>query len=265
MRPSINLSSNIKTSGGDGSLENPYMIEGDISAPTNNVTKLNERVSGEYVDFNGETYRIVSIENNITKITKLDYLKSGTTPITKKFSSSDSLIKYGSGTSSDYWDYYLNNDWYNSISESPINYKGMIVKGDWYLGMYPDNVSYKATICTDETINQPIKNCTKLTGTDSYGALVYNGYVGLGRAGEMFASMMGKGYKDTTTLLWTITPYSSPYSSDVRFVSIAGTLGVSPPGSYSGGARPSINLSSNIVITSGLGTVDSPFEITLAS
>ena len=137
----------------------------------------------------------------------------------------------------------------------------MIVEGTYYLGWYPDNVSYKQTIC-DETITgnllKPINGenaCTRINDISK----LYEGYVGLGRVGEMFTSQQGTGYSNNE-YMWTITPYSSSY---VRRVNNFGELYLASPSS-SLGARPSINLSSNIVITDGDGTINRPFEINFA-
>src|SRR5699024_10282259 len=100
------------------------------------------RVSGEYVKFDGELYRIVGIENNITKINKMDYVRDESNAvITKDFSSSKTYVN---GNSDTYWDYYLNNTWYNSISET---YKNMLVAGTYYLGTVSYGGSYKGAIC----------------------------------------------------------------------------------------------------------------------
>ena len=101
---------------------------------------LNTRQSGEYVNFDGELYRIVGIENNTTKLNKMDYVRDESDAVIEKnFSSS---ITFSSGNSDTYWDYYLNNTWYNSISET---YKNMLVEGTYYLGRTRSN--YKGAIC----------------------------------------------------------------------------------------------------------------------
>ena len=85
-RPSINLKSGIQLSGGSGTKANPYTILGDKEEVTIGTTLLNTRSSGEYVKFNNELYRIVSIENEITKINKNDYIRdTSNNVLTKKF------------------------------------------------------------------------------------------------------------------------------------------------------------------------------------
>ena len=243
-RPSINLQSGITINGGTGTSDDPYTISGDKGTVTANTTFLNTRQSGEYVNFDGELYRIVGIENNTTKLNKMDYVKDESdTVIEKNFSS---RTTFGSGTSDTYWDYYLNNTWYNSINET---YKNMLVAGTYYSGTTSNN--YKGAICATASNTVTTANCAKTTS-------IWTGYVGLPRYGEMFASQQGSGYS-TSEYMWLITPYSS---SLVWYVYSNG-YALSDPPSDAFGARPSINLSSAVKITGGTGLKNDPFEISM--
>ena len=250
-RPSINLKSNIQLSGGSGTKDDPYTISGDKEQPTINATLLNTRTVGEYVAFDedGDTstkelYRIVGIEDEKTKLNKNDYIKSGTATLSKMFSTNTT---YGSGNSDDYWDYYLNNTWYNSLAS-----KSMLDKGTYYIKQTSYGTSYKNSLCdTDNTI-ETTKTCTKTTS-------VWNtGYVGLPRYGEMFASQQGNGYSSSSSI-WLITPSSF---SHIWYIYYEGDASDISP-SDTNGARPSINLKSNIVITGGSGTKSDPYTIAL--
>ena len=250
VRPSINLKSNIQLSGGSGTKDDPYTISGDREQPTINTTLLNTRTVGEYVVFDedGDTltkelYRIVGIEDGKIKLNKNDYVKSGTTTLTKKFSTNTT---YGNGTSDDYWDYYLNNTWYNSLASN-----SMLDKGTYYIKVISSGF-YKNFLCNTNNTTETTKDCVKTT------SIWNSGYVGLPRYGEMFASQQGNGYNSSSTI-WLITPYSS---SNVWSVSSLGHAGSSNP-SNTFGVRPSINLKSNIVITGGSGTKSNPFTIAL--
>ena len=247
-RPSINLKSNIQLTGGDGDKYNPYKIAGDREDVMPNTTYLNTRSIGEYVVFDedGDTstkeiYRIVGIEDGKTKLNKNDYIKNGNITLKKKFSTNKT---YGSGTSDDYWDYYLNNTWYNSLAQ-----KSMLDKGTYYIKAMSAG-SYKDSLCNKNNTTETTKNCVKTTN-------IWNtGYVGLPRYGEMFASQQGNGYGSSSNI-WLITPNSSSY---VWYVHSSGHGSYLNP-SNSGGARPSIYLKSNIVITGGDGTKSNPFTI----
>ena len=250
VRPSINLKSNIQLSGGSGTKDDPYTISGDREQPTINTTLLNTRTVGEYVVFDedGDTltkelYRIVGIEDGKIKLNKNDYVKSGTTTLTKKFSTNTT---YGNGTSDDYWDYYLNNTWYNSLASN-----SMLDKGTYYIKVM-SSVFYKNFLCNTNNTTETTKDCVKTT------SIWNSGYVGLPRYGEMFASQQGNGY-NSSSIIWLITPYSS---SNVWNVGNNGYASDYDP-SITLGVRPSINLKSNIVITGGSGTKSNPFTIAL--
>ena len=252
-RPSINLKSNIQLSGGSGTKDDPYTISGDKEQSTINTTLLNTRTIGEYVIFDedGDTstkelYRIVGIENEKVKLNKNDYIKSETTTVTKKFSTSTS---YGNGTSDDYWDYYLNNTWYNSLNSLA---KSMLESGTYYIKAMSSG-SYKNSLCDTNNTTETTKSCTKTTST-------WSGLVGLPRYGEMFASQQGDG-SNSSSGIWLITPYSSSYIWYVYYHGYADSN--NPSNTY--GTRPSINLKSNIVITGGSGTKSNPFTISLKS
>ena len=244
-RPSINLQSGITINGGTGTSDDPYTISGDKG--TANTTFLNTRQSGEYVNFDGELYRIVGIENNTTKLNKMDYVRDESDAvIEKKFSSSTT---FGSGDSDIYWDYYLNNTWYNSINET---YKNMLVEETYYLGTVGSVRNYKSSICVTASNTITTTDCEKTSS-------IWTGYVGLPRYGEMFASQQGSSYS-SSEYMWLITPYSS---SNVWHVYNNGNANSRNASSNASGARPSINLSSAVKITGGTGLKNDPFEISL--
>ena len=251
VRPVVVLKSNIQLSGGSGTKDDPYTISGDKEQPTINTTLLNTRTIGEYVVFDEdgststkEIYRIVSIEDGKTKLNKNDYIKSETTTLTKQFSASTT---YGSGTSDDYWDYYLNNIWYNSLAS-----KSMLDKGTYYIKQVSTGTSYKNSLCNTNDTTETTKSCTKTT------SIWNSGYVGLPRYGEMFASQQGNGHNSSSDMS-LITPYNS---SNVWYVYHLGS-GYGHDPSNTSVVRPMVFLKSNVVITGGDGTKTNPFTIAL--
>ena len=244
-RPSINLKSGIQLSGGSGTETDPYTIAGDKEEVTPGTTLLNTRSSGEYVNFNNELYRIVSIENNITKINKNDYVRdTSNILLNKKFSTS---VAYGGGTTDDYWDYYLNNTWYNALDST---YQNMIVESIYYIPEVSLGSSYKIAICATVSNTITTKDCEKTSNT-------WIGLVGLPRYGEMFASQQSVFYSSSP--MWLMNPCST-LDSYVWEFNYSGSLFYANPSKINGG-RPSINLKSSIKITGGKGTKDNPFEI----
>ena len=251
VRPVVVLKSNIQLSGGSGTKDDPYTISGDKEQPTINTTLLNTRTVGEYVVFDEdgststkEIYRIVSIEDGKTKLNKNDYIKSETTTLTKQFSASTT---YGSGTSDDYWDYYLNNIWYNSLASID-----MLDKGTYYIKQVSRGTSYKNSLCNTNDTTETTKSCTKTT------SIWNSGYVGLPRYGEMFASQQGNGHNSSSDMS-LITPYNS---SNVWYVYHLGS-GYGHDPSNTSVVRPMVFLKSNVVITGGDGTKTNPFTIAL--
>ena len=253
IRPVVSLLSSIKFTSGNGTKTNPYHISGDKEDITANTTLLNTRNSGEYVKIDNELYRISSINNNITKVIKDTYISSSGTSLTKKFSTT---YKYGDGSTVDYWNYYLNNTWYNSLSV-----KSLITSGTFYINyveggqgifienneIISDSLNYKDGICSAVNTTDTIKNCTKTTNT-------WSGNIGLPRYGEMFASLRDENTSD----FYLITPFDSS-----KVWSISGTSSVSynidPSTSLS--ATPMFNLSASTKITGGTGLPDDPFTI----
>ncbi|HIS38487.1 MAG TPA: hypothetical protein IAB45_03145, partial [Candidatus Onthousia faecavium] len=116
----------------------------------------------------------------------------------------------------------------------------------WYLGTVGSGASYKLAKYTNETDNILTSSVTTAK-------------VGLLRMGELMAGQFDR-YGNNTNY-WTLTPYSS---SIVRTVNRYGDAHyVTPSRAY--GVRPSINLKSNVQIVNGDGTLNSPFELHLAT
>ena len=243
VRPSINLKSSVKIVDGDGTIDNPYRLNGDNDTNLSG-TLLNTRYSGEYIKFGNEEnnlYRIVSHETTgLTKITSAEPLKSSSEFIKSAFdrngnanySSSNTIGKFLNG-------YYLT----NYVDSS---YSSMIEESTtWYLGTVGSGVSYKLAKYTDTNMSGYAKST--------------NAKVGLLRLGELMSGQFDR-YGNNTSY-WTLTPYSS---SRVRYVFNYGdAVGSSPSNTV--GVRPSINLKSNVQIVNGEGTLISPFEIQLGS
>ena len=240
-RPSINLKSAVKIIDGDGTVDNPYRIQGDNDNPTGAL--LSARYSGEYVSFGtGENnlYRIVSHENGTgTKITSAIPLKDSGNYKEMKFGSKVTFSKdntIGTFLNGDYLTSgtYLTSDQENMIEDNTTWYLGTVGYGNYKLAKYQDATS---------------SNLTTSTTTAK---------VGLLRLGELMAGQFDKW--SITTDYWTLTPYSA---SDVSIVNFTGdtTYNISPTKAY--GPRPAMNLKSNVIITGGNGTKNSPFQIKL--
>ena len=245
VRPSINLKSSVRIVDGNGTIENPYRLEGDNDTNLSG-TLLSSRYSGEYIRFGNDEnnlYRIVSHETSgLTKITSAEPLKNSGTFITSAFGSSISEVNYstnsviGTFLNGEYLTNYVGNAYSDMIEDSTT----------WYLGTVGSSDSYKLAKYTDTNMSSTVSTTT-------------NAKVGLLRMGELMAGQFDR-YGNNTTY-WTLTPYST---SRVRYVNYTGgAIYNTPTRSY--GVRPSVNLKSNVEITSGTGVKSDPFVLTLGS
>ena len=242
VRPSINLKSSVKIVDGDGTIDNPYRLNGDNDTNLSG-TLLSSRYSGEYIRFGNDEnnlYRIVSHETKgLTKITSAEPLKSSGTFITSAFGSNTSF------SSSNTIGAFLNGDYLTNYVDS--SYSSMIEDNTtWYLGTVGSGTSYKLAKYTD----------TNMSGY----ATSTNAKVGLLRLGELMSGQFDRDGNNTN--YWTLTSYST---SRVGCVYNYGNANSTSPSFSAYGVRPSINLKSNVQIVNGDGTLNSPFEIQLGS
>ena len=249
VRPSVNLKSTIQIDSGSGTQSDPYILKGDTQETIAGTTLLSTRYSGEYVTFNNELYRIVGVENGLTKITAVDKPSSLTN---NKFHSATGVTSFANASiKTDLETYYQglkasNETAFNMIQPNTTWYLGGVGSGDSF-----GNYHYKASICASIDASVSMNSCTsKATSTTAS--------IALPRVGEMFTSQITRGTKDS---FWTLTPLSALYY--VRYVQHNGDL-VGYDSIYAYGARPSMYLKSTIKIASGNtgnGTYEYPYQI----
>ena len=250
VRPSINLKFNIKIVGGNGTVDDPYRLEGDNDTVVSG-TLLNTRYSGEYLTFGmGENnlYRIVSHETEgLTKIVSAGPLKDYGTFKSSAFGNNatfSSTNTIGTFLNGEYLKNYVGNMYDNMIEDNTI----------WYLGTVADGQNYRLAKYKDVNMSSLTSNTTTAkVGLLRLGELM-SGYF------ERFSVKGGSDITGLTTDYWTLTPTST---TEVRYVYRSGhALGKDP--STSLGIKPSLNLKSNVIITGGDGTKENPFQIELA-
>ena len=250
IRPMIYLNKNVSLTG-SGTKNNPYRIVGDIKN-ANSGEMLNTRISGEYVLFDNDLYRIIDIYDNHTKLMRVDYLRDSSNKKIEKHISRTIVYGSSSNTQSDeWWDNYLINIWYPSISN---NYRNMIVPGTYYMGEYSNNTHYKNTICTNQNLDIiKTKDCNKYNDNNH----VYVGNVGLIRIGEMF-SAQHLDFESYPPSMWTISPFD--YQEN-RIIHESNTLWRHKTWGGFHVVHPTIYLKENIKIISGNGMSNNPFII----
>ena len=242
IRPSINLKPEIKIVAGDGTEENPYRLMGDNDTNLSG-TKLNTRYSGEYIRFGiGENnlYRIVSHETEgLTKITSSEQLKENNA--FKTISFGDTSYYSISNTIGS----FLNGEYLNSGTYLTSEQVNMIEDNTtWYLGRTGNGSSYKLAKHAGTTGSTLTSNTTTAK-------------VGLLRLGELMASQFNS--SNSNPYYWLL---NSANDGAVNYIYPNG-------GGYNSrienwnAIKPSLNLKSNVIITSGTGTKEDPFEIVL--
>ena len=245
IRPSINLKPGVKIVDGNGTVDNPYRLEGDNDK--NLVgTLLNTRYSGEYIRFGtaeNNLYQIVSHENGKgTKITSAEPLKSGGTFLTTSFGDNTNFSRDNTiGT-------FLNNDYLNTGNDylTALDIAMIEDATTWYLGIVGSGASYKLAKYTNTIDNILISN-------------VVTEKVGLLRLGELMAGQFNSYLNNIS--YWTLSLYNN--STSVRRVDQLG-YGTNDSFSYVFGIKPALNLKQNVIITGGDGTKEDPFSIELA-
>ena len=267
IKPVIYLKSNSIFSGGNGSLNNPYIIlTGKEYGKINDF--INERIVGEYITFDGDTsqnkYRIVAFEtmNNetVTKIVSDNFAGNG------RFSDNSNTNVYGK-----YWTnqsgcvYYSLQTVLNNMSFP--NKNSILVNGKYYMGSVSttNGANYKLGVCAQETTDT-IKNCSTTN--------VQNGNfkIGLLRYGEIFSAprierLIELHSYDSPygfpSIIYLITPGSSGYVWSINYGEYGG---VTANATYGPSVElPSFHVASNVRIidNTGNGTLEHPYVVGL--
>ena len=280
--------------GTDGLEQITHTIDNTLQVDNKFATEYRYRggdsVVKNYVTFNNETWRIIGIiptedtsgkvENRfkIIKDESIGNMKwnSCTTSDGKKCDNTDKYLNDWTGATSNI---YLNNDYYNTLSTDA---KNMIGTTKYYLG------GYRATNITTDTIWQyERKNEENKTGY-YYGtnpvmqndankkiAIMYASDYGYAASKECTSNLASYGYSTNckTTNNWLdksqgtwFLPQRSDYSNTAFIVYSSGVVdnNNNNVGSYGYAVRPVLSLSSNVKISSGNGTSEQPYQLSIS-
>lgn len=218
IRPVMTIKNSTLVISGDGTKSNPYKIEKDKMPST-----VYEANVGSFISYGGYTWKIIEKDETKTKLALNGYLTSGSDSkeVTNIFGKS---VKYSADKKGSLG-YYLNNDFYNTLSD-----KSLLVKDKWYNGKFTSLNSYSYLDCYKSS---------------------FNGYVGVLKIGDMFLNE----YEDSFTmtgaygddkLIYTVSKNNSLYAD---FVSNKHKI------------RPAIYIKSDSNINSGDGSSENPYEI----
>ncbi len=248
IRPAVKIKPDIQLFSGEGTIDSPYRLVHDESKVENGSTLLSTRYSGEYVKLNNTLYRLVGVENGLTKVTAVDIPES---LVNVQFNTTFG-IDFSSASIQEKLNAY-----YQSFDEQS---KRLVEENTtWYQAYGEPYPSYKTTICKTVDVHTSASDCERYT--DSYVAI---STIGLPRVGEMFSSHITRGEKQN---FWTLSVYHGRetettlvylYQLGVLYDDYAQATKIS--------ARPSMYLKQNVVISStntGDGTYEHPYDIEL--
>ena len=120
IKPIVTLKANIMLISGDGTKNNPYIIKED------NKTLISEALTGEYIKYNDQLWRVLSVSDKSLSALKVECLKSN-----------DECLKYKFGSNINFLNSniykYLNTTYYTSLENNDF-----LVKDLFYNGTYVD-------------------------------------------------------------------------------------------------------------------------------
>ena len=168
IRPTITLKSNSKSIAGDGTIDNPYVIDENY-------------IFGSYVKLGEDIWRVYNIDGNNIKLSLNDYLKEDGEEVLYKYSTNG---YYHNDTIKGSLAYYLNNTYLNSLS-----YKNNIINNKWSNGIYGSSNDYDYK----DTLNTKVD--TKVTSL-SVGDVILNG--------ELSDYYLSTGVSKSSSLVYTV-------------------------------------------------------------
>ena len=121
IRPVITIKSNTKLISGNGTIENPYIIE------QREINTLKDTYQGEYVSYSNNIWRIIYNKDNKIKLISDNYLKSPSNKdIEYFFTDKNNIIDLNNKTL-----YFLNTTYIKRLEN-----KNYLTKGNFYIGTY---------------------------------------------------------------------------------------------------------------------------------
>ncbi len=119
VRPIITISSQVKLLNGNGTIENPYIIE------KHNINTLADTYVGQYITYSNMTFRIVEKNDTNVRVALNDAIFDGENYLSKTFGGSSNIFSTSSNTIGN----YLNSTYYDTL-ENPL----YIEESEWYTG-----------------------------------------------------------------------------------------------------------------------------------
>jgi len=228
IRPVIVIDKNIFLTSGNGTFNDPYKLQDYTYGKEND--KLNTRLIGEYVHYSGYDFRISEVdEDNNIKLVAVDLLETNDHQrfLTALIDNEENLKPDISKEGNLY--YKLNNDIINYIIED------LIVKHDFEIPVYEFRKGYN-----------------KLENTK------INSKISIPASFELFSGV--NSYSNNEVIYWL-----SDYSEDGIITIVNGNNGIAFNADLSNfpenALKIVIYLNSDVKITSGYGTINSPYYV----
>lgn len=241
IKPTIMLNDDIEYVSGDGTSSNPYMLSDADSAQEKDY--LVERYSGEYIEINGNLWRIVSSDNQGTKIV-LDSLYTNSNGDIQMYMWDDpNTYEKTSGIGQ-----ILNTEVYNDLFSS--NDKNLVNENtNWYMATFMN-----ATDAQKNSLPNPIDTLLEKNN-------LVNTTVGLLNVGEMFST---QNIESGTALNWLFSRNDFELKGDLYswYLQEQGLATVTTyyTTRYSA-VRPSVYILPSVKIESGDGTSSNPYKL----
>lgn len=210
VRPVITISSSSAYISGFGTSDSPYIINEE------KPEKLIDTYVGEYLKYSDYIWRIIEVNDDSIKVALDDVINLDDTI---KFSY-DNLFNVNNDIG-----YYLNNDFYNSLSNNDY-----LLEKEYYIGRFNINDNYSYLNTYENSVTSKI---------------------GLYKIGDFFINSYGDFY--------SLTP--SETSSSVIYVINKNKKLYADFVSSKYNARPTLYLDGNIFVLKGDGTKNKPYEI----
>ena len=229
VRPVITLKANTNITGGNGLKENPYHITPLLDNEAE--YKLNEMQEGNYFAYENEVWRIIGFEDGKTKAIMMDVIRDETEmPVMRKYASNTAKFTLDSGNLG----YYLNNTYIKGFEHPEY-----LATGTFYTGVFNFDNAYSLEKVKAQKVEAKV-------GIPQ----IYDLYTTNTNMGDEYTAEIAywtSNYKKNSELLtWVMK------NGDMLFGDFA-------TNKYA--IRPVIYLHEDIMVMSGDGTMDTPYEI----
>lgn len=136
VKPVIKLKENLNLISGNGTKDDPYVIESTLG------------LLGSYVELDSDIWRVIDFDENNVKLMLDDYLKDGSDTVSYKYSTNSS---YHDDTKYNTLAYYLKNTFLANLS-----YKDKVLEVNYANGYYGSENNYNYTQTLKKTVNTKV-------------------------------------------------------------------------------------------------------------